>query len=88
MVRLLIRRGAQVNRHDPESGSTPLLEAAVKGHVDVASVLLEAGADPNAADKAGSTPLDEALRFKHTKMVELLMAHGAKPAGSGDGISE
>ena len=43
-----------------ESGSTPLHEAARNGYVDVAEVLIGAGADVNARDDEARTPLDVA----------------------------
>jgi ankyrin repeat protein len=38
-------------------GITPLIMATVSGHEDVALLLLESGADPNAADGTGATAL-------------------------------
>jgi ankyrin repeat protein len=39
------------------SHTTPLHAAAVKGHVEVTSVLLRSGADPNSRDDLGRVPL-------------------------------
>jgi hypothetical protein len=39
------------------SHTTPLHAASVKGHLDVASLLLENGADPNSLDDRGRAPL-------------------------------
>ena len=39
------------------SHTTPLHAASVKGHLDVASLLLENGADPNSRDDRGRAPL-------------------------------
>ena len=47
-----------MNVSDPE-GVTPLLEAILNAHFDLAAELLKRGANPNLADKAGmgrSTP--------------------------------
>ena len=44
-VRALLARGAKVNDTDKFQNSTALMWAAAEGHVDVAGVLLEAGAD-------------------------------------------
>ena len=43
MVRVLIESGANVEEHN-ENGHTPLMEASSAGHVNVARILLEAGA--------------------------------------------
>src|ERR1044071_1941072 len=40
-----------------EDGNTPLLYAAAVGSAESMRVLLNAGADPNAANRAGATPL-------------------------------
>jgi ankyrin repeat protein len=52
----LIDHGADINVQDPE-GVTPLLEAIVNLHYDLAAMLLQKGADAKLADKAGMTPL-------------------------------
>ena len=53
------RRAVASDDGDPEvpDGMTPLLMATVSGHEDVALLLLENGADPNAADGTGATAL-------------------------------
>ena len=43
MVRVLIESDANVEEHN-ENGHTPLMEASSAGHVNVAHILLEAGA--------------------------------------------
>jgi ankyrin repeat protein len=47
MVKLLIAHGADVNAIAPHHGPTPLQEALVYGHGDVAKALQDAGAKPN-----------------------------------------
>ena len=65
-----------VARTDPESGTTPLLAAAVCGHTDTVHLLLDANAD---VDKAmartdnGATPLYIAALRGHTDIVRLLL---------------
>jgi ankyrin repeat protein len=49
-VSRLLARGASVRATD-ERGRTPLVAAAYGNHVDVAGVLLAAGADPNEKDR-------------------------------------
>ena len=53
-------------------GATALHLAARYGHADAARRLLDAGADPDAADDAGDTALDVAVRHEHSDLVALL----------------
>jgi ankyrin repeat protein len=62
MLRLLVKRGANVNLNHPEwtkhsQGATPLHTAARQGQVINASELLELGANPNYVDASGQTAL-------------------------------
>src|SRR5262249_12631801 len=41
--------------------------------------LIEAGADPNSADKSGGTPLHRAVRIRCAAAVRALLAKGADP---------
>jgi ankyrin repeat protein len=54
--RLIVSHSADINSRGG-SHTTPLHAAAVKGHVEVTSVLLESGADPNSRDDLARTPL-------------------------------
>ena len=71
-----------MNARNPETGSTPLLQAALKGHSEVVALLAAAGADVNVRDKSGATPIGEALRYRHTAVVEELLKRGAKQSGA------
>ncbi|MBA3954847.1 ankyrin repeat domain-containing protein [Candidatus Dependentiae bacterium] len=55
MVRILLEKGANINAVDVSSGMdfTPLHMAAYLGDVDVAQILMEAGADPFIENGAG-----------------------------------
>ena len=80
MAELLIQNGADVNAHDT-AGSTPLDEAAWKGHADIAKLLIEHGAQVNIHNKEnGATPLHEAAAKGHLEVVQVLLASGADPA--------
>ena len=46
--------------------------------VEMVKVLLDRGADPNAANKTGFTPLHEAARLGSPKVAELLLLAGAR----------
>jgi ankyrin repeat protein len=57
-------------------GNTPLLYAAAVGSLDSMRLLLDAGADPNAANSVGATPL--MWSASDTAKVRLLLAKRAK----------
>ena len=55
VVELLLRRGANVNHRERESGLTPLMAAAECGAGDMVAFLLSEGADPTMEDSDGKT---------------------------------
>ena len=57
--------------------STALHIAAKNGHVDVAKVLIQNGADVNAVQKDRWTVLDLAVKFGHIDFVKVLIQNGA-----------
>lgn len=57
-VKLLLRKGAYVDRQTTEMRSTALHRAAVAGHAEVVRLLLDAGADASIRDCDGMTPLE------------------------------
>jgi ankyrin repeat protein len=58
-------------------GMTPLLFAARDGRLDAARVLVEVGADVNAADPNGITPVNMALTNGQFAVAKLLIERGA-----------
>ena len=56
---------------------TPLLAACKFGHVDVARLLIEKGADVGQAKNNGATPLLVSCFNGHDDVARLLMEHGA-----------
>lgn len=60
-------------------GETALHKAAVEGNVEVAQLLLKAGANMEAADNLGATPLLSATATTQFNMVSLLIDSGANP---------
>jgi ankyrin repeat protein len=88
VIRLLLRRGADVNETD-KNGVSPLHRAVRFRSPSAVKLLLEKGADVNAVDRrTGSTPLHRAVTHtgapatagKSEQIVEiirLLLAHGA-----------
>ena len=61
-----------------DDGSTPLFNAAVGDHKEIADLLIVKGADVNAKDDVGDTPLDVAIQLKQTETAGLLHKHGGK----------
>jgi ankyrin repeat protein len=59
------------------AGRTQLHYAALENDTKLATRLLVAGADPNAADKAGLTPLHFAAQEGSIAVAELLLSRGA-----------
>ena len=53
----LLAAGADVNQRGAGDRSTPLLMATINGHFDLASYLLDKGADPNLVNEGGMFPL-------------------------------
>ncbi|CAH0407235.1 unnamed protein product [Chilo suppressalis] len=61
------------------AGFTPLHVAAAKGHVRIARLLLQYGANVSAAAQGGIRPLHEASENSHVEIIRLLLAYGADP---------
>ena len=71
---MLIEHGASVNQVNAD-GQTPLILAALGGHHELATVLLDAGADPKAVTPHEQTALDIATamekRVRHCKLCSI-----------------
>ena len=53
----LLKGGASINQRGAGDQTTPIVVAAVNGHFDLVSYLLDQGADPNLPSEGGVTPL-------------------------------
>jgi ankyrin repeat protein len=85
-VKLLLDLGANVDERivlkeveEPTpSWGMPLWYAALAGRLDIATLLLDRGADPNANVYASGWPLRNAWVNKHESVKQLLLERGAK----------
>lgn len=76
---ILIKCGMAVDMRDASNGETALHYAATDGHHKIATLLLKAGADPNAPNQDGDTPLHWACHGGHIETVRRLLRRGADP---------
>ena len=75
-IKKLLAKGADVNARD-KLGSTALLEAACRGHLEIVKLLLDKGADINAKDFNEQTALHNASLKGNLKIVKALVRAGA-----------
>lgn len=72
-----IADGADINAIRDNEGKTPLHQAAYGGNTEIARLLIEQGANVNAADKYGITPLMNACDGGFVETARLLIEQGA-----------
>jgi ankyrin repeat protein len=76
----LLEAKADANAGDPAyGGMTPLQFTCAGGHLDVAQLLIAAGAEVDKANTNGDTPLHGACLFGSHHVAKLLLKHGADP---------
>jgi ankyrin repeat protein len=79
-VRALLAEDPTMAQARDAEDSTPLHHAAWKGHAEVATLLLDTGADVNAQNQNthyGGTPLHAAAHGNQKSVAEILIARGA-----------
>ena len=94
----LLARGARVNGPAEEDGgtyvNTPLMMAAIQGHMSIALQLLRAGADPTIRVHGGHTAAELAAKYRHAELAQLLRCaerhgrHGFEQHHCRGGMSE
>jgi ankyrin repeat protein len=76
-VEFLLKKGASIDAVD-SLNFTPLLHAVYKGHLNIARLLLDWGADVNAIENSmGLSPLHEACSQGNLELTKLLLEYGA-----------
>lgn len=68
-----------------DDGYTPLHRACYNNFVDIAKLLLQYKADPNARTNMGWTPLHSACKWGNAECAELLLQHGSDVNAKSDG---
>jgi ankyrin repeat protein len=81
-LRALLRQRADVNAPQVD-GATALHWAVYRDEVEVADLLIRAGARVDAANRADATPLSMAALYGHAPMIERLLQGGGDPKRRG-----
>ena len=76
-VKRLMGEGVEVNTTRQGDGASALILASGKGFTQIATLLINKGANVNTANRNGWTPLMGAASNGHHKIVTLLLANGA-----------
>jgi ankyrin repeat protein len=84
--RLLLERGAEVRTHARGFNRVAPINSAAANDAkpnetctEIARLLLDHGADPDAAQGGGATALHSAAMTRNGELAQLLLAHGASP---------
>lgn len=78
VIQFCIDKGFDLNATKRKSGITPAMLAACFSDIEMMKLLLDNGADINAADRTGMSPKDYARKLGQKKMVEFLTEQGGK----------
>ncbi len=77
IVEYLLSKGANISEKNGEYGSSALHKACASGALDIAKVLVNAGADVNLKSDEGYTPLSNAVSNNKQITVKYLISNGA-----------
>jgi ankyrin repeat protein len=75
-TRVLLHNKADIDRMDPRTGVSPLLQACAAGYTNTARALIEMRADVFAVSSTGSSALTLASRLGKQRLVGLLLERG------------
>ncbi len=78
-ARWLLEVGVDANDVSTRDGRSPLVDAALRGRVEIASLLLEHEADPNSLDPDGCSALWYACKKGNAELAGRLLEHKANP---------
>ncbi|NNE90035.1 MAG: L,D-transpeptidase family protein [Verrucomicrobiales bacterium] len=85
LIQDLLEAGADPNVESLATNDRLVFKAINAGNHDLANLLLEHGADPDAVSSSGQTALAIAVQASDLVMVDLLLGNGADPDFSGEG---
>ncbi|XP_024216193.1 fibronectin type 3 and ankyrin repeat domains protein 1 [Halyomorpha halys] len=77
IVKTLLLAGADVNQGALGSQRTPLMYACFLGDLELATILIENGANVNSIDNNKCGPLHYAVDYSHLELVKLCLAMGS-----------
>ncbi|MFC1563373.1 ankyrin repeat domain-containing protein [candidate division KSB1 bacterium] len=77
VVKDLIENDPKIIDSPDKSGYTPLIRAAIEGHLEIVRYLVEKGANIEAKERYQMTPLFWAINRKHSDIAEYLIGKGA-----------
>jgi len=78
IVRLFLGH-VNINQKDKFNSRTPIIAALENERYETTKILLEAGANPNLANKDDETPMYYAMGVSENRFVKLLLKYGANP---------
>ncbi len=80
LTKLLVKAGSDLEATSSRKGCTPLHLAAGRGHSEVMSALIDAGANPNSRMLDGGTPIHGAVQDGHLEAMRVLLRAKADPS--------
>jgi len=76
-IRFCVQNGFDPNQTDGKFNTTALHYACKLNYSDVAAILLEHGADPNAKSEIDDNPIHCCVQNGNAEILDLLISHGA-----------